>query len=224
MQIFLLIFAVTFGLTLWSRQKYRTAYDEELKHVISSGLTGAVLARRILDASGIEGVEIRKSYGLFADFYDPQKKRLSLAPQHFAGSTFSALGVAAHEAGHAIQDHEGHHPLFWRLSAVRSTIYMSLPLALLAVLMMILPGLGKTGFLLLIIGWSTIAAGNLVTLPVELDASERSRKVLSRLKPFRNLDERIGVERVMRAASAAYVDGIFTTLSWAGSFFLPNES
>ena len=224
MQIFLLIFAVTLALTMWARQKYRNTYDEELKNVMGSGITGAELARRILAVSGIEGVEIRKSHGLFADFYNPEKKRLSLAPQHFSGSTFSALGVAAHEAGHAIQHHLGHQPLFWRISAVRSTIFLSLPVALAGILMMIVPGLGKSGVLVLTAGWSFIAIGNLVTLPVELDASERSKQVLSRLKPFRNLDERIGVERVLRAASAAYVDGIFTTLSWAGSFFLPAES
>ena len=224
MQIFLLLFAVTLALTLWSRQKFRNAYDEELKNVVASGITGAKLARRILDARGIEGVEIRKSHGLFADFYDPATKRLTLAPQHFSGSTFSALGVAAHEAGHAIQHQEGHQPLFWRLSAIRSTIFLSLPMALVGILMMIVPGLGKSGLLVLTAGWSAIAACNLITLPVELDASERSRKVLSRLKPFRNIDERLGVERVMRVAGAAYVDGIFTTLSWAGSFFLSGKS
>jgi len=149
---------------------------------------------------------------------------LSLAPQHFGGSTFTALGVAAHEAGHVLQHREGHQPLFWRVSAVRATMFLSLPLVALGLFMIIVPGFGKTGVFLLAGGWSLLAGYNLLTLPVELDASERARQALDGLRPrpFRNLDERIGVERVMRAASAAYVDGVFTVMSWVGSLVLPH--
>ena len=93
--IFLLLFVLIFVVTLWGRRKFRSIYDAELKNIVGSGITGAALARRILDHAKIENVEIVRGKGLFADFYDPAKKRLSLAPQHFGGSTFSALGVAA---------------------------------------------------------------------------------------------------------------------------------
>ncbi len=223
MQIFLLLFVVTLALTMWARGKYRTAYDEELKNVARSGLTGAELARRILAERGIEVVEIARGRGLLADYYDPAKKRLTLAPQHFSGSTYAALGVAAHEAGHVLQHREGHHPLNWRISAIRATLWLSLPLVLLGIFMIIMPGFGKTGIFLLCGGWSLVAGYNLVTLPVELDASERARQVLDgmRPKPFSCMEERLGVERMMRSASGAHVDGIFTVISWLGSWFLP---
>ena len=224
MQIFLLLFIVTFGLTMWARGKYRKAYDAELKNVSPSGQTGADLARRILQARGIEVVEVVCGHGLFGDFYDPAKKRLSLAPQHYSGSTFAALGVAAHEAGHVLQHREGHVPLHWRVSAVRATMFLSLPLVALGAFMLIIPGFGRSGLLMILGGWSLVAACNLITLPVELDASERARQVLDHMKPkpFANLDERLGVEKVMRAASAAYVDGVFVVISWLGSWISPH--
>jgi uncharacterized protein len=222
MQIFLLFFLLTLVLTMWAKGKYRKAYDEELKTVVSSGITGADLARRILEARGIEVVEIVRGRGLFADFYDPERKRLTLAPQHYGGSTITALGIAAHEAGHVLQHREGHQPLHWRLSAIRATLYLSLPLAVLGLLMMIVPGMGKIGILVLSVGWSLVAGYNLITLPVEMDATQRSLQVLERLRPFRNIDERLGVERVMRSATAAHVDGVFTVISWLGSWLLPS--
>ncbi len=220
---FLLLFLVTLALTMWARGKYRKAYDEELRNLSRSGLTGAELARRILAERGIEVVEIVRGRGLFADFYDPAHKRLSLSPQHYSGSTYAALGMAAHEAGHVLQHREGHHPLNWRVSAIRATLWLSLPLVALGALMLIVPGFGKSGLLTIFVGWSMIAGYNLLTLPVELDATERARQVLDRMrpKPFTTMEERLGVERMMRAASASHVDGVFTVISWLGSWFLP---
>ena len=150
MLIFFLLFALALIVTLYGRSKYRLVYDEEIKNLSPSGLTGEKLARLILDESGIEGVEIVKSVGLFADFYDPGSKRLSLAPQHFGGSTFSALGVAAHEAGHAIQQQAGYHPLSWRITAVKATMYLTLPVVVIGTVMTLMT---KAVFLL-IISWS----------------------------------------------------------------------
>lgn len=218
MQLFLLFFLLTLVLTMWAKGKYRKAYDEELGNLASSGLTGAELARAILEARGIGVVEVVRGRGLFADFYDPDKKVLSLAPQHFSGSTYTALGIAAHEAGHVLQHREEHPPLRWRLSAIRATMYLSLPLAALGLLMLIVPGMGRLGILVLSVGWSSVAAYNLITLPVEMDATQRSLQIMDRLRVLRPIDERLGVERVMRAASAAYVDGVFTVISWLGAW------
>lgn len=216
--IFLLLFILIFVVTLWGRRKFRSIYDAELKNIIGSGITGAEFARQILDHENIADVEIIRGKGLFADFYDPARKRLSLAPQHFGGSTFSALGVAAHEAGHALQDKAGHTPLLWRTSAIRATITLSLPLVVVGLAMLVLPGFVK---FIPLAGWSLVAGWNLITLPTELDASERAIAVLGEIKPFRNLDERIGIQKVMRAASAYYIDGVFTVISWLGSWMMP---
>jgi Zn-dependent membrane protease YugP len=84
---------------------------------------------------------------------------------------------------------------------------------------MLIPG--KLGIFSLIAGWGLLAAYNLITVPTEMDASQRAKAVLSEIKPFRNLDEKIGVDRVMRIAGAAYIEGIFTGLSWIGSWLVP---
>ena len=221
MIFFLLLFILIFSVTLWGRRRFRSIYDAEMKNVVGSGITGADLARRILQQERITDDEIVPGKGLFADFYDPSRKRLSLAPQHYNGSTFSALGVAAHEAGHAIQDKAKHPPLQWRVSAIRTTISLSLPLVLVGLVMLVMPGFLKFTALA---GWSLIAAWNLITIPTELDASERAIRTLGEIKPFRNLDERIGIQRVMRAASAYYIDGVFTVISWLGSWLIPKAN
>ena len=221
MQILLILFAVTFGITLWGRKKFRRIYDEELPNTIASRITGAELARKILESKGVTDIEIVKGRGVLSDFYDPAKRRLTLSPQHFTGSSYAGLGVAAHEAGRVIQHIDGHRPLLWRVSAVKATVFLSLPVIAAGLVLLILPGLKSAGIILLALAWPLIALGNLITIPVEMDASERVKKRLGKLKVFRNIDERVGIERVIDAACANYIDGIFTSLSWLRSF-LPN--
>ena len=82
-------------------------------------------------------------------------------------------------------------------------------------------GMTKTVFPLVLLGWSLIAFWNMMTIPTELDAGERAKKELEKTKVFRNLDERVGVERVMGASSTAYLDGLFTVGSWVARSLLP---
>ena len=222
MQIFFLIFVATLGLTMWGRKRFRKIYDQETKFITHSEITGAELARKILDShGGMSGVKIVRGMGILADFYDPRKKQISLAPQHFGGATYSALGIAANQAGSAIQHYEGHRPRFWRVSAIRTTIWTSLPLVMIGAFTL-LAGMGKTGFPMVVMIWSLIALMNLITIPTELDSSERAKVEMRKFKPFRNLDERVGVERVMGAACTQYVDGFFAALSWVGSLIFPS--
>lgn len=220
MHIFLLVFMLALALTMWARRRFRTIYEEERANVLSNQRTGAELARKILAVRGIENVEVVKGRGLLTDFYDPDRKRLSLSPKHYGGNTFCAHGIAANLAGQAIQDLEKHRPLQWRVSAVRTTVYLSVPLLFLA-LAALLAGLGKTIFPVLLMIWSMVVIANLATVPTELDAGERAKRVMEKFKPFRDLDERLGVERVMGAASTMHVDGIFAAISWAANLFLP---
>lgn len=221
MQVLLILFAATLGFTMFGRKKFRRIYDEELENTISSRITGAELARKILESKGITDVEIVKGKGILPDFYDPARRRLTLSPQHFGGSSYSGLGVAAHEAGHIIQHIEGHRPLLWRVSAVKATVFLSLPVIALGIFMLIVPGMKSPGVMLLALGWPLIALSNLITMPIEMDASERAKKRLGKLKIFKNLDERVGIERVIDAAGANYIDGVFTALSWVRSI-IPN--
>lgn len=220
MQIFLFIFAIALAITMWGRARYQKIYGQETGNTLSSGITGAELARRIVSRRGIEGVEVKKGRGLLPDFYSPEKRTITLAPEHFDGANFPSLALAAQQAGKAIQHHENHRPLLWRTGAIRWSVYTSIPILLIAVATLVL-GLTKTLFPLTLLAWSMGAFWNMMTIPTELDAGERAKKQLDGLKAFRNLDERVGVERVMGACSTAYLDGMFTIGSWAGRTLLP---
>lgn len=220
MYIFVFIFMIALGITFWGRGRYVKIYGEETENRLLANLSGSELAEKILNSRGIEGVTVAKSRSLLEDFYSPEKKEISLAPCHFDGTNFPALAVAAQQAGKAIQDFEGHRPLMWRTSVIRWTVYLSIPLAIVA-LVTTLMGMTKTILPMVLLIWSAIAFWNVATIPTELDAGERAKKQLKKLKVFRNLDERVGVERVMGAASTAYLDGFFTVASWVGNILMP---
>lgn len=223
MQIFLIVFMIALGLTMWGRRRFVKIYGQESSHLISSGLTGARLAEGILRFRGIEGVSVSKGRGIFDDFYFPETRQISLSPIHFSSSTFSALAIAAQQAGKAIQHHEGHQPVLWRVSVIRWTVYLSLPLFLIG-LLCLAAGLTKTVFPMVILAWSAIAYWNVLTIPTELDAGSRVKIELEKMRVFKNLDERVGVERVIGAASTAYIDGLSVLGSWAARTFLSAET
>ncbi|MEM7601984.1 MAG: zinc metallopeptidase [Verrucomicrobiota bacterium] len=220
MYIFVFIFMIALGITFWGRGRYVKIYGQETENRLPSKLSGSELAEKIVKSRGIEGVTVARSRSVLDDFYSPEKKEITLAPCHYDGTNFPALAVAAQQAGKAIQDHEGHRPLMWRTSVIRWTVYLSIPLAL-AALVTALMGMTKTIFPLVLMAWSAIAFWNVATVPTELDAGERAKKQLEKLKVFRNLDERVGVERVMGAASTAYLDGFFTVASWVARTLMP---
>jgi len=220
MQIFLLIFMVALALTMWSRSRFQKIYDQETRFTIDNGVTGAKLAERMLQRRGIEGVTIKRGYGVLMDFYNPEKKLITLAPQHYGGSTFAALGIAAQQAGKAIQHYEGHRPALWRGAVIRWTVFLSLPLLLLALFALVL-GMTKTVFPLVLLAWSLLAFWNFATVPTELDAGERAKRQLENIRAFKNLDQRVGVERVMGASSTAYIDGLSVIGSWIGRMAIP---
>lgn len=220
MQLFLLIFMIALALTMWGRSRFLKVYGQETKYTIASKITGAELAEKILRHCGIEGVSVIRGRGILEDFYYPDKRQITLAAQHFSGSTFSALAMASQQAGKAIQHFEGHRPLLWRTSVIYWTVYLSLPLFIIGLFTLAL-GMTKTVFPLVLIAWSLIAIWNIMTVPTELDAGARAKKNLEELRVFKNLDERVGVERVMGAASTAYIDGLSVIGSWAARHFLP---
>jgi hypothetical protein len=222
MQIFLIVFMIALALTMWGRSRYLKIYGQESGNLIASGLTGARLAEGMMRYRGIEGVTVKRGRGLFDDFYHPENRQITLAPQHFGGSTFSALAMAAQQAGKAIQHFEGHRPLLWRTSVIRWTVYLSLPLFVIGALTLAI-GLTKTIFPIVLLAWSAIAFWNVLTVPTELDAGSRARKELEGMRVFKNLDERVGVERVMGAASTAYIDGLSVVLSWAVRTVFPGK-
>lgn len=213
MQLALLLFLIALTGTLLGRARYLKIYGQETGNVLSSRVTGAELAEAILRQRGVSGVAICKSQGLLPDFYDPESRRITLSPQHFGGASFSSLALAALQAGKAIQHYEGHRPLLWRVAAIRWSVYVGTGLVGVGLVAMVL-GMGKTLLPLVVLVWSLIAIWNFLTVPTEVDACLRAQRLLEEMRVFRNLDERIGVERVMGAASTAYIDGVSVVGTW----------
>lgn len=221
MQAVFLVFLIALLGTMWGRSRFLKIYGQESGNLLSSGVSGAELAEAILRRSGIgEEVSVVKGRGPLPDFYDPESRRITLSPQHFGAASYSAVAMAALMAGKAIQHHEGHRPLLWRTASVRWSVYLGLPLVAVGLFAMLL-GMNKTLLPLVVLIWSVLAFWNFLTMPTEIDASLRAKRVLGDMKPFRNLDERVGVERVMGAASTAYIDGISVLGSWALRLVLP---
>src|SRR5262249_13147967 len=114
----ILLFFGTFALSLWATWRVKAAYAKYSQFPASSGMSGAETAARVMAASGIRDVEIVESNDLLGDHYDPLNKRLVLSSANFHGSSTAALGIAAHESGHAIQHQIAYAPLNMRMAAV----------------------------------------------------------------------------------------------------------
>src|SRR6188768_1246102 len=122
-----LIFIGTMVLSGIAAARVRSAYAHYSQVPASSGLTGAQLAQRILDSSGIHDVTIQAMQGELTDHYDPSQKRLVLSEANYYGASVAALGVSAHECGHAIQHQHAYAPLQWRMAAVGITQIVASP-------------------------------------------------------------------------------------------------
>ncbi|MHC4579185.1 MAG: zinc metallopeptidase [Planctomycetota bacterium] len=177
---------------------------------VRSGLHGAEAAAAVLRAAGVVGVRIEPHRGFLSDHYDPRTKTLRLSPEVFDGRSVSAVAVAAHEAGHAIQDAARYAPLVWRSSLV--------PITNLGNHLWVLPfflGLitGATGFVYLgILLFATVVLFQLVTLPTEFDASRRAKQALAATGIVTTPDEVAGVSRVLSAAALTYVAAALTAV------------
>jgi hypothetical protein len=187
-----------------------------------SGLTGSEAAKEILRRAGIRDVDITPQDGMLGDHYDPLRKRLVLSTENYYGQSPAALGVAAHEAGHAIQHARAYKPLQWRMAAVGITTYASQ-------IVMWLPLVGLftgmieplTGAVLMAAAWGVIMLFNLVTLPVEFDASRRAKEVLANLGMIAPGGEAAAVRKVLDAAAWTYVAAFVTSLVYFLWHLLP---
>jgi uncharacterized protein len=210
------------ALSLWAAWRVRAVYARYNQGVVRSGLTGAEVAAEILRQNGIDDVEIREGEGMLGDHYDPLHKRLVLSPDNFHGSTPAALGVAAHECGHALQHARAYKPLHWRMAAVGITTYANHVVLLLPVLGLF-TGLitPLAGAMILATAWGIIMVFNLVTLPVEFDASRRARAALAHFGFIAPGEEAVGVNRVLDAAAWTYVAAFITSLGYFLWHLLP---
>ena len=195
---------------IWAQAKLSSAYGKYSQVPVESGMTGAEAGRKILDQAGLQDVPVEEVPGHLTDHYDPTKRALFLSSDNFHGQTVAAVGVAAHEAGHALQ-HQAAYGLFRARMALvpvtqfASMAYTGILLAgiFLHIMQIALP---------LIVGvFAVITLFQLVTLPVEYDASRRAKEQLFRLGLVHE-DERAGVSKVLDAAALTYVAALITSV------------
>lgn len=174
------------------------------------GLTGAQAARAILDANGLVDVTIEETTGFLSDHYDPRTRTLRLSPEVARSPSIAAVGVAAHEAGHALQHASGYFPLQIRSAMVPAVQFGTWlgPLVIMAgILLEVTMGAFRLGNTIAWLGvalFSLVAVFSFVTLPVELDASARARQLLTHYRIV-NQQELAGVSSVLNAAAWTYV-------------------
>ena len=176
----------------------------------------------ILRQEGIYDVEIVEHDQVLGDHYDPTHKRLVLSRENFHGTSAAALGVAAHECGHAIQHKQAYAPLQWRMASVGLTMFAS-QIVLWLPLLGMFTGFLNTGLTLVLVAsaWGILMLFNLITLPVEFDASARARLVLRETGLIRATEEDAAVAQVLRAAAWTYVAAFITSLTYFLLYLLP---
>ena len=217
-----ILFIGTMALSLWAMWRVKSVYNHYNQGAVRSGLTGAEVANEILRRKNIRDVEITEGEGMLGDHYDPLHKRLVLSPENYHGRTPAALGVAAHECGHAIQHAQAYPLLHWRMAAVGITTYANYVVVLLPALFVLTNIIQPlTGALLMAVAWGIIMLFNLVTLPVEFDASRRAKAVLADFGFIAPGEETIGVKKVLDAAAWTYVAAFISSLAYFLWYLLP---
>ncbi len=197
-------------LGLWAQFKLSSAYRKYSRVPVESGLTGAQAARQILNQAGLAGMPVEEVPGHLTDHYDPAKRALFLSSNNFHGRTVAAVGVAAHEAGHALQ-HQAAYGLFnFRMAIVPITQFASMAYMGIFFVGLFL-GLFKVVLPIIIVIFSIMTLFQLVTLPVEYDASRRAKEQLFRLGLVQE-QERAGVSRVLNAAALTYVAALVSSM------------
>jgi Zn-dependent membrane protease YugP len=189
------------------------------------GLNGAQAAAQMLRANGVAGVEIELTQGMLSDHYDPTHKVLRLSPDVYQGSSLASLGVACHEAGHALQHARGYTPLYLRNAMVPVASFgtnAGVWLMIIGVMLGAAAGIPGIGRYMALIGFVTFLVAvlfSIITLPVEFDASRRAKQQLVELGLVSGPDEERGVARVLNAAAMTYVAAaivsILYLLEWA---------
>lgn len=189
-------------LGFWAQIKVKGAFNKYSKIRSYIGLTGAEIARRMLNANGLSNVEIEETRGFLSDHYDPRAKKLRLSPDVYRSNSIAAAGIAAHEAGHAIQDQKDYVPLKFRSVLVPSVQLGSWlgPIIFIIGLLLQFESLAWVGLGL----FAVTALFALVTLPVEFNASNRAKAWLTTSGVIVG-EESQGINKVLDAAALTYV-------------------
>lgn len=205
-------------LGLYAQFKLSGTYNKYMGVPVESGLSGAQAARRILDHAGLVDISIEEIPGRLTDHFDPKKRALFLSSENFNERSLSAVGVAAHEAGHALQQQAAYAPLNIRMAIVPVTNFASMASYFILMGSVVLRSMhfiaGPMFSHLMSLGivlFAIVALFQLITLPVEFDASRRAKEQLVRLGIVGN-SESHAVSQVLSAAALTYVAALVTAL------------
>jgi len=209
MGVYILLIGIPMLLGLWAQSKVSSTYNKYSQVGSRSGITGRDAAEYVMRRFGINDVKIVPIRGKLSDHYNPMTKQLALSRDNYYGNSLAAVGVAAHEAGHAIQHAVGYKALQWRMSLVPITQIASqlLPLVMIGGFIFGILGLVKLGVAVYMI----LTLFQLITLPVEFDASARAKKELVGLGIVTD-DELVGVKKTLDAAGLTYVAAFVASL------------
>ncbi len=213
MMLWLALIAVPMLFGLYAQFRVSSAYNRNIKIPSRGRITGREAAAAVMDSAGIHDVEIVRVAGQLTDHYDPSNKRLALSEHNYDGTSLAALGVSAHEAGHAIQHKVGYAMMNFRQVLVPATQISSGAAQLLIIAGIVLGAQGLGGIFLMLgaVALTVICLFQLITLPVEFDASNRAKAQLVNLGIL-DRDEMPGVNQTLDAAALTYVAAFVASL------------
>lgn len=204
----LLLYLLILAIPLVAQINISSTYGKYKQIRNSKGITGQEVARQILDMHGLEKVYVVETAGNLSDHYDSSRKVVRLSHDVFHGETVAAISIAAHECGHAIQDKEGYF-----MMRVRSFIFPLVNIGTKLSYFILLLGLLFQAMDMIMIGIALVSLGlifQLVTLPVEFDASKRALKIIED-NNFVSADEHLGCSKMLKSAAMTYVAGVLAS-------------
>ena len=188
--------------SFWASWRVKSNFKKYSEVTSYSGITGAEAARRILSANGLGDVAIEETSGWLSDHYSPSERVLRLSPDVYGSSSVAAIGVAAHEAGHAIQHGKGYAVMsLWQMLAKPAAIGSNISYWLIII------GMAMQAFDLAVVGlvlFAVVVAFQIVTLPLEFNASSRAKRLIVETGIL-GREESEGVNKVLGAAAMTYV-------------------
>ncbi len=202
-------------LSLWASARVNSTFQKYSKQISSRRITGAQAAQRVLQSNGVSGVRIERINGKLTDHYDPKTNVIRLSDNVYDNASTAAIGVACHEAGHAVQYAHNYAPIKLRAAIIPITNFgskLAMPLILLGFL---LTALGSVSYTIVYIGIACFALSlvfQLVTLPVEFNASRRAIEAIEQGGLLTD-EEQMGAKKTLRAAAMTYVAATAVSLA-----------
>ena len=202
-------------LSLWASARVNSTFKRYSNQISTRRITGADAAQRVLNANGVWGVRIERVSGNLTDHYDPKRNVIRLSDSVYSSCSTAAIGVACHEAGHAVQYAQNYFPIKIRAAIIPITNFgskLAMPLILLG---LVLSFMANLSFILVYLGIACFALSlvfQLITLPVEFNASRRAMETIDQAELL-TAEERKGAKKTLKAAAMTYVAAVAVALA-----------